>query len=329
MKKNFWQELPRPFTALAPLDGVTDVVFRQIVTEIGKPDVLFTEFTSVDGLLSKGSERVLDRLRLRPEEQPVVAQIWGKDPEKFYKVAKLVKKIGFAGIDINMGCPDRTVVKNGTCSALIRNPALAAVIIEATKKGAARHIPVSVKTRVGFSETDLTWIEFLLKQGIDALTVHLRTVKELSLVPAHWELMPEIVKLKHDLAPQTVLIGNGDILSLDEVLVKHEAYNCDGFMVGRGIFHNPWIFNPEVRLETVTVQERVDLFLRHIELYEKTWGEGKHFQLLKKFCKTYIQNFPGASDVRAEMMEAKTLKGLKETVLRFHESISQTAIISS
>jgi tRNA-dihydrouridine synthase len=332
--KNFWIDLPRPFTALAPLDGVSDVVFRQIVTEIGKPDVLFTEFTMTDGLVSKGKEKVAERLLKTVEQTPVVAQIWGTIPEHFYQVAKELQTMGFAGIDINMGCPVREVTNRGACSGLIRTPNLAAEIIQATKESAGE-LPVSVKTRIGFEEETIDeWISFLLKQEITVLTVHLRTVKELSKFPAHWEKMEQIIKLRNKIAPQTLIVGNGDIMSLDEINDKYKQYGCEGFMIGRGIFSNPWLFNPKIAVETVTPQKRVNLFLHHIDLFEKQWSAdngsntnvnekkvgwhgSKNFALLKKFAKTYIQNFPEASILREKLMETKTLNELKKLLQNY------------
>ena len=312
--KNFWQTLPRPFTVLAPLDGVTDIVFRQIVTEIGKPDVLFTEFTPCEGFVSKGRARVEENFLFTPEQKPIVAQIWGTKPEQFYLVAKELSTRGFAGIDINMGCPERVVVKNGACSALIKNPSLAAEIIQATKEGAGE-IPVSVKTRIGFSKIAISeWIGFVLRQNIACLTVHLRTTAEMSAVPAHWELMPEIMQLRNDLAPETILIGNGDIVSQTEIEEKYKQYGCDGFMVGRGIFANPWMFNKSEKMEDKTVVDRITLYLQHIDLFEKQW-QGKHnFALLKKFAKTYISNFPEASELRVKLMESKKIEELRKTL---------------
>lgn len=315
--KNFWKDLPRPFTVLAPLDGVTDVVFRQMVVNMGKPDVLFTEFTMVEGILSKAGERVAERLRFNPEEQPVVAQIWGTKPESFYLVAQKVKELGFAGIDINMGCPDRTVIRGGACSALIKNPTLAAEIIQATKEGSGG-LPVSVKTRIGFERKLLEeWIGHVLNQDIATLTVHLRTVAEQSKVPAHWELMPKIMELRKEIAPDTIIIGNGDIVSLEEIGDKYKEYGCEGYMVGRGIFANPWMFNPKINMHEVTVQQRVDLYLEHINVFERTW-HGKHnFALLKKFGKTYISNFPESSAFREKLMLTKNIEELKQILTSY------------
>lgn len=318
--KNFWEELPKPFTVLAPLDGVTDIVFRQIITEIGKPDVLFTEFTMTDGLLSKGKERVAENLLYKPDQQPLVAQIWGTKPENFYTVAKEIKARGFAGIDINMGCPDRTVIRDGACSGLIRLPELAAEIIQATKEG-SEGLPVSVKTRIGFEEEHIDeWITHLLKQELAALTIHLRTVAELSKVPAHWELMPQIINLKNNIAPQTVIIGNGDIHSFEEIKEKSKQYGCDGFMVGRGIFINPWMFNKNVNMSNVTREERITLYLHHIDLFEAQWQGKKNFALLKKFAKTYISNFDGVSEFRDKLMESKTMEELRNSLKSYKKN---------
>lgn len=311
-----------PFTVLAPMEGVTDVVFRQIITEIGKPDVLFTEFTSCDGLVSKGKARVAEHLRFFTNEQPIVAQIWGVNPENFYHSAKYAASLGFSGIDINMGCPDRSIMTDGACAALINQPAIAKEIIHATKRG-AQGLPVSVKTRIGLREEQIEeWIGFLLKQDIAALSIHLRTVKELSKVPARWELMANVLSLRKKLVKETVIIGNGDILSLAEVTEKFSKYECEGYMIGTGIFTNPWLFNTSVKLADVTVDARLDLYTRHIKLFNETWGDSKNPALLKKFCKTYIQNFPDAVALREKIMGTKTIPELLRVISSYRESLT-------
>lgn len=320
---SFWHTLPRPFTVLAPLEGVTDCVFRQIITELGKPDVFFTEFTSCDGLLSNGKKMVAKNLLYNPDQEPIVAQIWGTNPDSYYLVAKEIKKRGFAGIDINMGCPVRTVIRNGACSGLINNQELAGEIIRATKKGAG-DLPVSVKTRIGFKTASIDdWLAFLLKQDLSALTVHLRTVKELSKVPAHWDVMHQIIGLRDLLAPNTVIIGNGDITSLTEVDHKFKEYKCEGIMIGRGVFANPWVFNAEIQPSDISVEEKINLYLHHIALFEEFWQNQKHFALLKKFAKTYINNFRGASELRDTLMETKTLSSLRAILESKLNSINQ------
>ncbi|MEK7450392.1 MAG: tRNA-dihydrouridine synthase [Patescibacteria group bacterium] len=311
---NFWRKLPKPFTVLAPMDGVTDTVFRQIINNIGKPDVFFTEFVNCEGLLSSGKNIVAERLKYIPNEQPIVAQIWGVKPDSFRQVAQDIKKLGFSGIDINMGCPDRAVIRDGACAGLIKNPILAQEIIEAAKKGAGG-LPVSVKTRIGFHAEDIEgWITFLLKQDLAAISIHLRTVRELSKVPAHWELMPKIMELRNKISPKTLIIGNGDIKSLTEVKEKYKLYGCDGYMIGTGIFANPWLFNPSVKLEDITIKERLSLYLKHIDLFSKTWGKSRNPATLKKFCKTYVNNFPGVVDLRKKIMESRSFKDLRSTI---------------
>lgn len=312
---NFWRRLPNPFTVLAPMDGVTDTVFRQIINSIGRPDVFFTEFVNCEGLLSPGKNIVAERLKYIPNEQPIVAQIWGVNPDSFREVTQDIKKLGFSGIDINMGCPDRTVIKDGACAGLIKNPILAQKIIEATKEGSGG-LPVSVKTRIGFYKEDVEkWIGFLLKQDLSAISIHLRTVRELSKVPAHWELMPKIIELKNKIAPNTFIVGNGDIKSLAEVKERHKLYGCDGYMIGTGIFANPWLFNSSVKIEDITVKERLSLYLKHIDLFSKTWGESKNPATLKKFCKTYINNFPDVVDLRKKIMSSNSLQELRDTII--------------
>lgn len=301
--KNFWQELPRPIMILAPMEDVTDTVFRRIVASCGRPDVYFTEFTSVDGLFSQGHDQVAKRLKYTEEERPLVAQIWGTKPENFYKAAQELVEMGFDGIDLNMGCPEKRVVKQGACSALIKNPGLAKEIIQATKEGAKSRIPLSVKTRIGFHEIATEeWTGFLLDQGLDALTVHARTVKEMSDVPAHWEKVGKVVKLRNNSGYKTLIIGNGDIKSLREAEEKIALTGADGVMIGRGIFHDPWLFNKERHGDEISFQEKVDKLIEHMSLFESTWGKQKPFHIMKKFIKCYITVTPGASELRSRLM---------------------------
>lgn len=299
---------------LAPMEGVTDTIFRQIVASVGRPDVFFTEFVPVDAILSKGRPAILQSLDFSEMERPIMAQIWGTDPEKFYKVAKMLVKMNFDGIDINMGCPVRDVVKTGACSALINNPKLAKEIIMATIKGAgsaSQRIPVSVKTRIGFSEiVTEQWVKTLLSTPIAVLTLHLRTAKELSKVPSHWEEISKAVKVRNQMNSKTLIIGNGDVKTLKEAKEKVKQYKIDGVMIGRGIFENVWLFNESVDPVTVTPNQKIELLLKHLNLYKKLRGDGKHFQLLKKFVKCYINNFDGASNMREKLMNTKLLSEL-------------------
>lgn len=318
-----WKSLPKPFFALAPMEGGTDTVFRQIIVSCGKPDAMFTEFTNVEGMLSKGKEEVGKRLIYSEIERPIIAQIWGKNPESFYLVAKELVKMGFDGIDINMGCPERTVVTNGCCSALIQNPELAAEIISKTKEGAGA-LPVSVKTRIGFKSIETEqWIGFLLKQNLDALTVHFRTQKEMSLVPAHWEEAEKVSKLRDAFAPQTIILGNGDVESKKQGKELCQTYGLDGVMIGRGAFHNPYVFNDKVDYHSQTKEERIDLLKKHVDLFEKTWknkhplserGYIKSYPPLKRYFKIYISGFEGAAEMREKLMLTQNIDEVKKVL---------------
>ena len=318
MMLNFWQNLAKqkqPFFALAPLDDVTDTVFRQIVAGCAPPDVFFTEFANAEGFCSPGKESIERRLRFTEAEHPLVAQIWGKDPEHYYKMAKELAARGFVGIDINMGCPEKTVVRSGQCSALIENHELAASIIEATKKGAGK-VPVSVKTRIGF-DTIATedWIGFLLTQGLAAITVHGRTKKEMSKVSAHWDEIKKAVKLRDKIAPCTVMIGNGDVMSLGQGRKLAAESGVDGVMIGRGIFHNPFVFEEPHKEHTTA--EYLEVLKRHLELHAKTWDGQKSYQPLKKFFKIYVKDFPGAVQLRATLMQTNTHTEALEAIREF------------
>lgn len=310
---NFWGKLKKPIFILAPMDGVTDTVFRQIVISVGKPDVLFTEFVPVDAIISKAQEKVIEKsLRYEEGERPIVAQIWGTDPEKFYKSAKLLSKLKFDGIDINMGCPVRDTVKHGACAALIKNPKLAQKIILASIKG-ADGLPVSVKTRIGFGSIDTqNWVESLLKTPISALTLHLRTASEMSKIPPHWEEIEKAVYIREKLKSKAKILGNGDIKSLNEARKKCEKYKIDGVMIGRGIFENIYLFNEKVDITKVTPKQKINLLLKHLRLFEKTWGDTRHFDTLKKFVKCYVNNFKGASESREIFMKTKSLSELTD-----------------
>jgi tRNA-dihydrouridine synthase len=301
---NLWQQLKRPFFVLAPMDDVTDVVFRQLVNEVAPPDVYMTEFVSIDGLNSPGREATMERLRIAPGSGGnLIAQIWGNDPELYYKSAGDVADMGFAGIDINMGCPEKGIVARGCCGGLIGRNDIVADIIAAVKAGAP-DLPVSVKTRIGQREiVTEDWAGFLLTQNIAALTIHGRTVREMSNVPAHWDEIAKVAKLRDQLAPDTVIIGNGDIESRAQGLELAATTGVDGLMVGRGIFHDPFIFDPEKA--THDPAERLKILLRHVDLYEE-WGSTKSFQTLKKFFKIYVNTWPGAAELRAELMECTT-----------------------
>jgi nifR3 family TIM-barrel protein len=312
--KNIWQDLKKPIFILAPMDDVTDTVFRQIIGDLAAPDLYFTEFTSVDGLASeKGREPVSRRLQFTEKERPIIAQIWGNDPEKFFIAAQICAEMGFDGIDINMGCPEKSVVKRGMCSGLINTPEIAVEIIKSVKAGAP-NIPVSVKTRLGLREVQPEWIITLLNQDLAALTIHGRTVREMSKVPAHWDEIKKVVELRNEISPETIIIGNGDVESYEDGINKVKETGVDGIMIGRGVFKNLWIFDKSGKLHNPSVDERLCHLLKHTELFVKTWGKTKSFAILKKFFKCYISEFDGASELRAKFMETKNLDEVRKLV---------------
>lgn len=300
---NIWQKLASksPFFVLAPMDDVTDTVFRQIVAKYAPADLMMTEFANADGYCSPGRHAIMNRLKYAPAEQPLIVQIWGINPQHYHDMAKDLVEMGFAGVDINMGCPIKDMIKKGACSAMMQNHELASEVIAATKEGVGGKIPVSVKTRIGFNmiETE-DWIGFLLKQNLDALTVHGRTKKEMSKVPNHWDEIGKSVQLRNSISPHTVIVGNGDVLSREQGTQLAMEYGLDGVMIGRGIFQNLFVF--DLTQSDHTIEEMLKILLEHIELYQKTWGDNKSYEPLKKFYKLYINGFTGASKVRADLM---------------------------
>lgn len=300
----------RPLFILAPMDDVTDTVFRRIVASCAPPDLFFTEFVNVDGMQSRGRPKLLPKIAKEGEEYPIVAQIWGKIPENFEKTAGELVEMGFAGVDINFGCPVKTVVKNSCCSAMIlpENRESAVEIINAVQRSVGGRVPVSVKTRLGLSEIDLSWIELLLKQKLNMLSIHARTVKEMSKAAPHWEVFEEIIAMRDKLSPDTLIIGNGDVLSRAQGLELSAQYSLDGIMIGRGIFHDPYLFaGDKSPWATMSKQQKLELFKKHVELFAKTWSKGeRRFETLKKFVKIYVNGFDDASDLRDKIMHCNT-----------------------
>lgn len=337
--KNIWAELPKGFTVLAPMEGVTDAVFRQVIAKAGRPDLFFTEFTNVSSYASeRGRDNALERLEVVATDEPIIAQIWGKNPEHFAETAGVLEGLGFAGLDINMGCPDRHVNAAGGGAAMIKTPELAVECIRRAKQ--ATKLPVSVKTRLGYSfvEEFREWLPVVLREEPAALTVHLRTRKEMSKVPAHYELISEIAKLRDEIAPATKFVINGDIKDLRQAKELAAKYpEVDGFMIGRGVFENPYCFTEY----EPTREDLMGLLNYHLELFDakdaeycaKQAGRMREdpdfalrmdgrvrslaFEPLKRFFKIYLRDFPGASDLRAELMETHDTAKVREILAKF------------
>lgn len=334
---NFWHHIQTPNFSLAPMEDVTDTAFREVIlqtAETGKLHLLFSEFTSVEGLCHEiGHDKVKHRLHINESEKgllkeknvKLIAQIWGKDPEKYYKAAQFIaKETDFDGIDINMGCPVKNVVKNGCCSALITQPELAKEIILATKE--ATNLPLSVKTRIGFKQiVTESWISHLLQLPIDALTIHGRIQKQMSEGVADWNEIAKAVKLRDELAPQIKIIGNGDVESYQEGLDKCETYGVDGVMIGRGIFKNPWFFHPGMK--DVSVDDKLNLLKEHTRLFEATWGRSKNFAILRRFFKIYTHGFREASTLRNDLMTTANADDVYHAVDDFIHQRKQNKIV--
>ncbi len=319
---NFWEKLKKPFFVMAPMADVTDAVFRQIITKYsehgtphGGPDVFFTEFVSSDGLMSAGREALMRDLDFSDNELPIVAQLFTSNPETMRGSAKLAKELGFDGIDINMGCPDRNVEKQGAGASMMKNPKLAQEVIRAAQEG-AEGLPVSVKTRVGYSKDELdTWLPALLETKPAAVTIHARTRSEMSNVPAVWSRVAHAVEIAK--GSDTLIIGNGDVESIAQGRKLALETGADGIMLGRAIFGNPWLFNKKVVREDIPLAERLRVMVEHTKLFEETFKGAKNFAIMKKHYKAYVTGFDGAKELRMELMEGKTAQDIERTIEQY------------
>ncbi len=297
---------------------VTDTSYRRIIARLGKPDVIWTEFVSADGLVRAtevGKKKLLKDLEYTEEERPIVAQLFSARPEYMLEAAKLTRELGFDGLDINMGCPDRGVEKQGAGAAMIKNPQLAREVIRAAKEGFQG--PVSVKTRIGYNKNEIeTWIPEILKEGVDVLTVHLRTRKEMSNVPAQWEKIKRVIELRNEIAPDTLIFGNGDVKNLEEARRLVNETGVDGVMLGRAIFGNPWLFSEK----TPDIKEKLEILIEHTKLFEELLGGIKNFAIMKKHFKAYVSQFDGASELRQKLMEVNSAKEVEDIILEFLNS---------
>lgn len=357
---NFWQKLKeqkqetgRPFFVLAPMADVTDAAFRRIIAKYGKPDVTWTEFVSADGLCHpKGREKLLKDLAYSEIERPIVAQLFSSNPENMRQACKLVAELGFDGIDINMGCPDKTIEKQGCGSAMIKTPDIAIEIIKAAKQGivdSGKDIPLSVKTRAGYYRDEIdTWVKMVLEQDIAALTIHARTRKDLSQVPANWSYVKRVVDLKNKIAPTTIIIGNGDVSDMNDGIEKARDTDCDGIMIGRALFGNPWIFNKDISIKKkgtwkqnfflrllpnkwskkimgdsrytisdIPLNKKLEVMIEHTELFDELLGQDKNFAVMKKHYKAYATGFSGAKELRIQLMESKNKEAVRKIVDEF------------
>lgn len=303
----FWREPAKPFFVQAPMEDVTDAAFRRLIARYGKPDVMFTEFTSADGLVlapPEGQKILRKKLLFHDNERPIVAQLFSTYPDRIREAARIVQDLGFDGLDINMGCPVREVVNSGCGAALIKNPELARNLVKAAQEGAP-NIPISVKTRIGYRVNEIdTWIPQILDTPLSALTVHLRTREEMSEVPAHWEQMNRIVEISRERRPDVIVLGNGDVKDIVDAGKKAEETGCDGVMLGRAIYGNPWLYAKRESLPTR--EEKIRALTEHLELFEELMFDTQHFAVMKKHFKAYISGWEGAKDERVRLMETES-----------------------
>lgn len=321
---SFWNSIDRPIIALAPMEDVTDTALRELLlglTDPGCLHVVMTEFVSTDGLLhKKGRRRVIHRLRVTDEERAllreknvrIVAQIWGNTPENYQKVIKeIADEMEFDGVDINMGCPVVKVVRRGCCSGLIGNPSLAKEIILAAKE--ASDLPVSVKTRIGLKEVATEeWIGHVLETEPAALTIHGRIQKQMSDGLADWSEIAKAARLRDRMGLDLPILGNGDVLSLEDARSRCAEHGLDGAMIGRGIFENPWIFQNGQHERTR--EEKLDLLWRHTEIFDRVWGSSKNFHILRHYYSIYSKGFPGAAELRARLMQTESIADVKKVL---------------
>lgn len=312
---NFIDKLQKPFFVMAPLANVTDAAFRQMIAKYGKPDIMFTEFVSADGLMSEGRDRLLPDLLFTESERPLIAQLFTADPEKIFGAAKLIQEMGFDGIDINMGCPDRSVMKQGAGACLMKDPLLARELMKAVKAGAP-NLTLSVKTRIGDTKNNLSsWLPELLAEKPNIITVHARTRKEMSKVPANWERIKEAVEIAK--GSNTVIVGNGDVIDLDDARAKAEMTGCGGIMLGRAIFGNPWLFNKGKKIEDISIPEKMAVMIEHSKLFEELLGNIKSFHIMRKHYKAYAHGFDGAKELRVKLMQTENVADVEAIVNTF------------
>ena len=304
------------FFVLAPMADVTDAAFRQIIAKYGKPDMMWTEFVSADGLVlapENGRKKLLKSLEYSESERPIVAQFFTSSPENMKKAAELASELGFDGVDINMGCPDKSVEKQGAGASLMKNVRLAQELIRAAVEG-ANGLPVSVKTRTGYIRPELeSWLPEILKEKVAIITIHARTRKEMSKVPARWEFVKRAVEIRNASGKKTLIFGNGDVKNLVEARRRVKETKCDGVMLGRAIFGNPWLFSEH----QPSVEEKLRVLVEHTKLFEKLLGECKNFAVMKKHFKAYLSGVTLVkSDVnlRAKLMNTNNAKEVEKIV---------------
>jgi len=331
MDNGFWDNLPQPFYGLAPMEDVTDVAFRQMFARYGRykddgrmrgPDVIWTEFTSADGLVKGGWQRLKHQLKYHKNERPIVAQLFSAHPGRMRQAAAICYELGFDGVEINMCCPSKTVVGNDCGAALIKTPELAQNLIRAAREGAGG-LPVSVKTRTGFNEHQIEdWIPTLLETDIAALSLHARTRKQMSKVPADWSKVKRAREIRDQMNKDTLIIGNGDVETLKEARKRAAETGVEGVMVGRGVFGNPWFFNPEINRDELPVKKRLSVMVEHAKTFDNLLPD-QHFAIMRKHFKAYTKGLPHANDLRNELMQTESSNEVEAVVSDYLHSTNE------
>lgn len=308
---NIYRSFEKPIISLAPMEDVTDTVFRQIVASIQRPDIFYTEFVNVDGVNSQGRDRVIKRLEYDKSEKPIIAQLWGINPDNYFYVSKFVKDLGFDGVDINMGCSVQKVISkyNGS-GMIIADRGYVKEVIDSVKEG-AEGLPISIKTRLGWDDYDMDWVKFLLEQNLDALTIHCRTAIGFRSKKVLWSRILPCVDLRNEMEKKTLIFGNGEIQSIKQAKQYAEKFKVDGIMIGRAAITNPWIFKGN---EGVPIIDSYKMFIKHIQLFKDTWGDTKDFNILKKFVKSYVYGFVGSHEIREDLMNTSSIDELLSKV---------------
>lgn len=370
----FWHTLPQPIIGLSPMDGVTDAAFRLVVAVQGAPDVTFTEFTSV-GDICYGPGFLLSSLVYSERERPVVAQLYGRDPDLFYRAAHAVCELGFDGLDVNMGCPSRSVASSGSGAGLIRTPDLAHAIMRAARQGIQdwaagqspvaaglkparaeclramnlkrngvatpprRPIPLSVKTRLGYDSVVIEpWVSHLLAEQPAAISVHGRTLEQMYRGGADWMAIARAARLVR--GTTTVLLGNGDLQSVQDVVRRIRESAVHGVLVGRGALGSPWFFRGKEAVraclrsphdagtepagpldDEIGLAERFQVMLEHARQFEALFGRDR-FPGMRKHLGWYCKGFPHAAAMRARMVRVFSSSEVAQVVDEYLASSS-------
>ncbi len=288
---------------LAPMEDVTDYPFRQVLLKTGRPDVFFTEFVNIEGLTSKeGKESVSHRLQFSEEEKPIIVQLWGRDPKKFREAYEIIREYDFDGVNINMGCPVKKVVKAGCGSALIAEYTLVEEII---KEMEGIDMPLSIKTRMGQSGFDKEWIKFLLNFNLHTLFIHFRNAKQVFSGFADWKMIEEIIGMRDKCNPNIRIVGNGDITSLEQAYDVQKKYEVDGVMIGRALLRNPWVFSNY----DPSKEERISTLLFHLKLmrdFSKNHPK-KGWSSIKKFYYAYLREDEELTKLRKKLFQTNDI----------------------